>query len=81
MLLLIGALLVLLSVAMLWKRERLARYMARVQENQSRVWPSFYPGIVGRLYTSERAWRSFFVPVLALACLAFGVAWLWGGLH
>lgn len=78
MLLLVGVFQVLLGVALLWHRERLARYMAGVQHDQSRASPWFYPGIVGRLYTSERAWRNFFVPVLALASVAFGLMWLWG---
>jgi hypothetical protein len=48
---------------MLWYRERLARYMARVQHALSRAWPWAYPWVIGRFYTSETAWRNFFIPV------------------
>jgi hypothetical protein len=54
---------------MLLYRERLARYMARVQQNQSRAWPWAYPGIIGRFYTSEKAWRNVIIPTLAVASL------------
>jgi hypothetical protein len=66
---------------MFWYRERLARYMARVQQNQSRPWPRAYPGIIGRLYTSEKAWRNVFIPILAVASLFVGVIWLWKGVY
>jgi hypothetical protein len=48
---------------MIWYRERLARYTARVQQNQSRAWPWAYPGIIGRIYSSEKAWRNVFIPI------------------
>jgi hypothetical protein len=71
--LLFDILLVLLGASMLWYRERLARYMARVQQSQSRAWPWAYPGIIGRVYTSEKAWRNVFIPILAVASLFAGV--------
>jgi len=74
-------LLVFLGASMLWYRERLARCMARVQQNQSRAWPWAYPGIIGRFYTSEKVWRNFFIPILAAASLFVGVVWLWKGVY
>jgi hypothetical protein len=56
MYLLLDILLVLLGALMLLYRERLARYMARAQQNQSRAWPWAYPSVIGRFYTSEKAW-------------------------
>jgi hypothetical protein len=80
MYLLLDILLVVLGASMLWYRERLARYMARVQQNQSRAWPWAYPGIIGRFYTSHKAWRNVFIPIYWLsphslwACSGFGRA-------
>jgi hypothetical protein len=62
---------------MLWYRERLARHMAQVQQTQSRAWPWAYPGIIGRSYTSEKAWRNVFIPILAVAWLFVGMILLW----
>jgi predicted membrane protein len=78
---LLDILLVFLGASMLWYRERLARYLARVQQNHSRAWPWAYPGIIGRLYTSEKAWRNVFIPILAVASLFVGVIWLWEGVY
>jgi hypothetical protein len=61
-------------------RERLARYIARVQQTLSRAWPWAYPGIIGRFYTSEKAWR-IFIPVLGVAYATFGLLWLWKGAY
>jgi predicted membrane protein len=77
MYLLLDILLVLLGASMIWYRERLARYMARVQQNQSRAWPWAYRGIIGRFYTSEKAWRNVFIPILAAASVFVGVLYLW----
>jgi predicted membrane protein len=81
MYLLLDVLLVLLGASMLWYRERLARCIARVQQNQSRAWPWAYPGIIGRFYTSEKAWRNVFIPILAVAFLCVSVLWLWKGAY
>jgi predicted membrane protein len=81
MYLLLDILLVVLGASMLWYRERLARYIARVQQHQSRAWPWAYPGIIGRFYTSEKAWRNVFIPILAFASLFVGVLWLWKGAY
>jgi hypothetical protein len=78
---LLDILLVLLGASMLLYRQRLARYFARVQQNQSRAWPWAFPGIIGRFYTSETAWRNVFIPVLATASLFVGVLWLWKGAY
>jgi hypothetical protein len=40
-----------------------------------------YPGRIGRVYTSEWAWRNVFVPVLGLAFLLVGFLWLWKGAY
>ncbi len=48
MYLLFDILLVLLGASMLWYRKQVTRYMARMQQNLSRVWPWAYPGIIGR---------------------------------
>jgi hypothetical protein len=77
---LVGVLLVLLGFAMLWFRGRLARSIARVEQKQARAWPGLYPGTLGRVYTSEKAWRDVFVPVLGVAFLAVGLIWLWKGM-
>ena len=74
-------LLVVLGASMLWYREPLARYVARVQQDLSRAWPWAYPGILGRFYSSEKAWRNFFIPVLAVAWLLVGALWLWKGAY
>jgi predicted membrane protein len=79
MYLLLDILLVLLGALMLLYRERLARYMARAQQNQSRAWPWAYPSVIGRFYTSEKAWRNVFIPILAVASLFVGVLYLWRG--
>lgn len=34
-------------------------------------------GIIGRFYTSQKAWRNVFIPILAVASLFVGVVWLW----
>ena len=81
MYLLLDILLVLLGASMLWYRQRLARHMARVQQNQSRAWPWAYPGIIGRICTSEKAWRNVFIPILAVAWLFMGVLFLWKGAY
>lgn len=73
-------LMVLLGVAILWKRDRLARYAARWQKGHARTMPWAYPGWLGRVYTSERAWRMF-IPLFGLAFLAFGLLWLWQGVY
>jgi hypothetical protein len=67
MLALAGVLLVLLGVAMLWFRGRLAHSIARVEQRQAHAWPRFYPGTLGRVYKSEKAWRDVFVPILGVA--------------
>jgi hypothetical protein len=79
--LLLDILLVLLAASMLWYRKTLARYMAGVQQHLSRVWPWAYPGIIRRFYTSEKAWRNFFIPVLAVAWFLAGALWLWKGAY
>jgi hypothetical protein len=81
MYLLLDILLVLLGASIIWYRERLARYMARVQRNQSRAWPWAYRGIIGRFYTSEKAWRNVFIPILAAASVFVGVLYLWKGAY
>jgi hypothetical protein len=40
----------------------------------------FYPGTLGRVYKSEKAWRDVFVPILGVAFLAVGLIWLWKGM-
>ena len=40
-----------------------------------------YPGGFGRWYTSEKAWRTFLIPVPAVAFLLFGLLWLWKGVY
>jgi len=81
MYLLLDIFLVLLGASMLWYRERLARYLARVQQNESHAWPWAYPGIIGRFYTSEKAWRNVFIPILAVASLSVGVIYLWKSVY
>jgi hypothetical protein len=80
MLALAGVLLVLLGVAMLWFRGRLAHSIARVEQRQAHAWPRFYPGTLGRVYKSEKAWRDVFVPILGVAFLAVGLIWLRKGM-
>jgi hypothetical protein len=81
MYLFLDILLVLFGVSIIWYRERLARCMARVQQTLSRAWPWAYPGVIGRCYTSEKAWRNFFIPVLGVAYAIFGLLWLWKGAY
>jgi hypothetical protein len=80
MLALAGVLLVLAGVAMLWFGGQLAHSIARLEQKLARAWPSLYPGILGRVYTSEKAWRDVFVPVLGIAFLAVGLIWLRKGM-
>jgi hypothetical protein len=68
---------VVLGAVILWYRERLGRSMARLQQAQARTWPWLYPGRLAAWYTSERAWRGLFIPVLAIAFILFGSVWLW----
>jgi hypothetical protein len=75
MYLLLDVLLVLVGASMLWHRERLARFFARVQQNQSRAWPWAYLGIIGRFYASEKAWRNVFIP----NWLSLFSVWPWSG--
>lgn len=77
----IGILLILLGLAMLWKRDRLARYAARLQQTRSRHMPWMYFGVLGRIYTSERAWRITFIPLLGLTSVLIGSLWVWQGVH
>jgi hypothetical protein len=77
---LLAILLVLLGVSMLWYRERLARYIAPLQQTLSRAWPWAYPGVIGRFYRSENAWR-IFIPILGVAYATFGLLWLWKGAY
>jgi hypothetical protein len=77
---LLAILLVLLGASMLWYRDRLARYIARVQQTLSRAWPWAYPGVIGRFYTSEKVWR-IFIPILGVAYATFGLLWLWKGAY
>ena len=81
MYLLLDILLVFLGASMLWYRERLARHIARVQQNQSRAWPWAYPGIIGRLHTSEKVWRNVGIPILAVSLICMGAVWLWKGAY
>jgi uncharacterized iron-regulated membrane protein len=81
MYLLFDILLVLLGAAMFWYRRPLGSYMARVQQDQARSCPWLYPGRLGRRYTSEKAWRTFLIPALAVAFLLFGLLWLWKGVY
>jgi hypothetical protein len=74
----IDVLIVLLGVAMLWKRDRLARYVAGWEQRLARAFPRLYFGPLGRIYKSERAWR-FFIPLFGLACILFGLFYLWRG--
>jgi hypothetical protein len=77
MYLFLDILLVVLGISMFWYRDPLSRYMARVEHDKSREWPWLYPERLGRWYTSERAWRTFLIPALAVAVLLFGLLWLW----
>lgn len=77
----IEVLIVLIGAAMLWKRDRLARHVARRQQDLARAMPRAYPGRIGRVYTSEWAWRNVFVPVLGLTFLLVGLLWLWKGAY
>jgi hypothetical protein len=81
MYLLFDILLVVLGAAMLLYRKPLGRYMARVQQYQARAWPWMYPGRLGRWYTSEKAWRSLFIPAFALATMLLGRLWLLEGAY
>jgi hypothetical protein len=40
-----------------------------------------YPGRLGRWYTSEKAWRSLFIPAFALATMLLGRLWLLEGAY
>jgi hypothetical protein len=73
--------LVALGAMIFWYRERLGRRMARLQQEQARTWPWLYPGRLGRWYTSERAWRVFFIPVFAIALILVAFVWLWQGAY
>ena len=77
--LLLDILIVLIGASLLLYRGQLARYIAGVQQTLSRAWPWAYPGVIGRFYTSESAWRHFFIPVLGVAFVIFGLVWLWNG--
>ena len=81
MYLLFDILIVVLGISMFWYRDPLSRYTARVQREQSREWPWLYPGRLGRWYTTERAWRTFLIPGVAVAFLLFGLLWLWKGVY
>src|SRR3989304_10506980 len=65
----------------LWKRDRLARSSARWQQRQARAASWAYPGWLGRVYTSETAWRIAFVPLLGLALIVVGLVYLWRGVY
>jgi hypothetical protein len=72
-------LLVVLGALMLWYRAPLGRSMARIQRDQAGKWPWLYPGRLGRWYASEKAWRSVFIPVLAIIWMFVGTLWIWKG--
>lgn len=76
----IDVLIVLFGVAMMWKRDRLARYIAHWEQSLARVFPRLYFGPIGRIYKSERAWR-IFIPLFGLACVLFGLLYLWRGVY
>jgi predicted membrane protein len=81
MFLVLEVLIAFLGASMFWYRKRLARHMARMQRTLSQALPWAYPGIVGRVYTSEKVWQDVFIPMLAVACLFVGVVWLWKGAY
>jgi hypothetical protein len=72
----IDILIVLFGVAMLLKRDRLARFIADWQQSLARAFPRLYFGPLGRIYKSEKAWR-IFIPLFGLAFVLFGSLYLW----